>query len=260
VRIPLSIGKLVKRLDLLTDGTGLHAVRKLQDMLALMLGVIRTQLEVLKTIVVSHVIFMMDLFSGKQVTPQMLFHHQDMRKNISLISRFPMSTRMLRPIHVNVSVRAFVASLEIPRMLSFHESSGCRISNIVAHCASICHDRQKINVSLRGIRPVRLSVLVCALTLAGGSTGRAEDAPPPAAAPATPSKALLQAQLATTEAQQQALQCKREYAAVLNENAMLWTEKIKVQQQGLQEQLQKLGTDAEGERGSPPPADGGPSD
>jgi hypothetical protein len=106
-------------------------------------------------------------------------------------------------------------------------------------------------------RSFRLCLLIGAsgialmVPVAPADAGAAEDAP---------SKALLQAQLATTEAQQQALQCKREYAAVLNENAMLWTEKIKVQQQGLQEQLQKLGTDAEGERGAPPPADGSPSD
>ena len=120
-------------------------------MLTFVFSIILAELKILKAIIISDVIDVMNTFGWFKVTPQVSFYYQDMFKDISLLSSFPsVAVRMLRHVNVNITVRAFIASLEIPWFTSFEESSGLRIGHIFTHASNIAHARQKSRVLCAG--------------------------------------------------------------------------------------------------------------
>ncbi len=85
-------------------------------MLALMLSVIYAQLEVIKMVIVSDVILMVDAFGWDQIATQIFFHNEGMFKDVPLSSAFfPVGMWMIRHKYVNVTVRSFIFALEVPR-------------------------------------------------------------------------------------------------------------------------------------------------
>ncbi len=110
-------------------------------MLTPMLGIAAAQFQVFKAIVISDVVFVVNVLCRKKITPKVRFHHKPVLKNVPLGSSSPSATiGMVGGQYVNVALCDLIPSLEIPGLPALYEPSSCWVDSVF-HTASVPCDR-----------------------------------------------------------------------------------------------------------------------